>query len=68
MTATAAFALAMEGECDPRREPERGARLGALLDAMTEEELEAIEEACYRLGDAAVCAQIRNFGLKPMGA
>src|SRR5688500_1390158 len=56
---TQAFAIALEGECDPRREPERGARLDALLDGISYEQLEVIRLACLRLEEAADCAQLR---------
>jgi hypothetical protein len=61
-----AFAIALEGECDPRREPERGARLGALLDAITDSHLDTIRLACQRLDEAATCAQLRNYGFRPI--
>jgi hypothetical protein len=66
MSAVDSFLIALEGECDPRRDPVRGARLDTLLDGMTEEQIEAILVACQRLEVAAACAQIRNFGFKPM--
>lgn len=59
---TAFFVIALEGECDPRREPERGARLDTLLDGMSDEQLNAVCLACYQLEAASVVAQIRNYG------
>lgn len=60
------FAVALEGDCDPRREPVLGARMDALLDGLCEEQLDAIRAACLRLDEAATCAQIRKYGFKPM--
>lgn len=63
-----ALAIALEGECDPRREPERGVRLEGVLDDMTDEQLDTLRLACQALESAACAAQIRNFGLKPMSS
>lgn len=66
-TALEALRIALEGECDPRREPERGGRLDGLLDGLSDEQLDALRDACDQLAVAAVCAQMRNYGFKPVG-
>ena len=66
VAATQAFAIALEGERDPRRDPERGGRLDALLNGLSDERLDAIRLACQELEVAATCAQLRNYGFKPM--
>lgn len=63
----AVFQLAFDGEIDSRRDPERGAQLEALLDGLTERQLEQIQLACYRLGDATGAFLIYKFALGPMG-
>lgn len=60
-----ALRITLEGECDTRREPERGARLDGLLDGLADDALETLYLAAHRLAENVTCAELRR-GFCPM--